>query len=91
MGGSVTNTGWSSSFWAFRLAKGGESAPMTSNILGVPVQTPGKWFHLAWKGGLKGTGNKQVSPERMELLAPALSTGATRILTSPAGQVRTGA
>ena len=52
---------------AVRLVKGGQSVPVTSKILGVPVQTLGNWVRLGEKGQLKGAGDKPVSPEQMEL------------------------
>ena len=41
--------------------------PVTSKILGVPVQTLGNWVRLSSKGQLKGAGDKPVSAEQMEL------------------------
>ena len=52
---------------AVRLVKGGQAAPVTSKILGVPVQTLGNWVRLSSKGQLKGAGDKPVSAEQMEL------------------------
>ena len=52
---------------AVRLVKGGQSVPVTSKILGVPVQTLGNWVRLSEKGQLKGAGDKPVSAEQMEL------------------------
>ena len=40
---------------------------MTAKILGIPKQTLENWVRLAHKGQLKGAGDKQVSPEQMEL------------------------
>jgi transposase-like protein len=47
--------------------KDGQAAPVTANILGVPVQTLGNWVCLNEKGQLKGAGDKPVSAEQMEL------------------------
>ena len=52
---------------AVRLVKGGQSVPVTSKILGVPVQTLGNWVRVGGQGQLKGAGDKPVSPEQMEL------------------------
>ena len=52
---------------AVRLVKGGQAAPVTAKILGVPSQTLGNWVRLSNKGQLKGTGDKPVSAEQMEL------------------------
>ena len=52
---------------AVRLVKGGQTAPVTAKILGVPVQTLGNWVRLSGKGQLKGAGDKPVSVEQMEL------------------------
>ena len=49
------------------LVKGGQSVPVTSKILGVPVQTLGNWVRVGGQGQLKGAGDKPVSPEQMEL------------------------
>ena len=37
---------------AVRLVKGGQAVPVTSKILGVPVQTLGNWVRLSGKGQL---------------------------------------
>ncbi len=52
---------------AVRLVKGGQAIAVTAKILDVPVQTLGNWVRLSAKGQLKGTGDKPVSPEQMEL------------------------
>ena len=52
---------------AVRLVKGGQAAPVTAKILGVPSQTLGNWVRLSNQGQLKGAGDKPVSPEQMEL------------------------
>jgi transposase-like protein len=52
---------------AVRLVKGGQAVPVTAKILGVPTQTLGNWVRLSIKGQLKGSGDKPVSPEQMEL------------------------
>jgi len=52
---------------AVRLVKGGQAAPVTAKILGVPSQPLGNWVRLSSKGQLKGVGDKPVSPEQMEL------------------------
>ena len=50
-----------------RLVKGGQVATVTAKILGIPKQTLENWVRLDGKGQLKGAGDKQVSPEQMEL------------------------
>ena len=52
---------------AVRLVKGGQTAPVTAKILGVPVQTLGNWMRLSDKGQLKGASDRPVSAEQMEL------------------------
>jgi len=52
---------------AVRLVKGGQAAAVTAKILGIPKQTLENWVRLHAKGQLKGTGDKPVSPEQMEL------------------------
>ena len=52
---------------AVRLVNGGQSASVTTKILGVPVQTLGNWVCLSGKGQLKGAGDKPLSAEQMEL------------------------
>lgn len=42
---------------AVRLVKGGQSAPVISKTLGVPVQTLGNWVRPGEKGELKGAGD----------------------------------
>ena len=52
---------------AVRLVKGGQAAAVTAKILGIPKQTLENWVRLHGNGQLKGTGDKPVSPEQMEL------------------------
>ena len=52
---------------AVRLVKGGQSVPVTANILGMPEQTLGNWVRLSNQGQLTGAGDKPVSVEQMEL------------------------
>ena len=52
---------------AVRLVKGGQAAPVTAKILGMPVQTLGNWVRLSEKGQLKGAGDRPVNAEQMEL------------------------
>lgn len=52
---------------AVRLVKGGQTAPVTAKILGVPVQTLGNWMRLGDKGQPKGASDRPVSAEQMEL------------------------
>jgi transposase len=52
---------------AVRLVLGGQAVPVTAKILGMPVQTLGKWVRLSEKGQLKGAGDKPVSAEQMKL------------------------
>ena len=50
---------------AVRLVKGGQTAPVTAKILGVPVQTLGNWMRLSDKGQLKGASDRPVSAEQI--------------------------
>jgi transposase-like protein len=52
---------------AVRLVKGGQVASVTAKILGIPKATLENWVRLNSKGQLKGSGDKPVSPEQMEL------------------------
>lgn len=52
---------------AVRLVKGGQAAAVTAKVLGMPKQTLENWVRLGDKGQLKGTGDKPVSAEQMEL------------------------
>ena len=52
---------------AVRLVKGGQAASVTAKILGIPKASLENWVRLSAKGGLKGSGDKPVNPEQMEL------------------------
>ena len=52
---------------AVRLVKGGQAVSVTAKILGIPKASLDNWVKLSAKGQLKGTGDKPVSPEQMEL------------------------
>lgn len=52
---------------AVRLVKGGQAAAVTAKVLGMPKQTLENWVRLSESGQLRGTNDKPVSPEQMEL------------------------
>jgi hypothetical protein len=52
---------------AVRLVKGGQAVTVTAKIPGIPKASLDNWVKLSAKGQLKGTGDKPVSPEQMEL------------------------
>lgn len=52
---------------AVRLVKGGQAVPVTTRILGVPMQTLGNSVRLSEKGQRNGAGDKPVSVEQMKL------------------------
>ncbi|ALT76987.1 transposase [Paucibacter sp. KCTC 42545] len=52
---------------AVRLVKGGQSAAVTAQILGIPKASLSNWVRLSEDGKLSGAGDKPVTPEQMEL------------------------
>jgi hypothetical protein len=52
---------------ALRLVEGGRSAPATTRILAVPIQTLGNWVRLSGNGELKGAGDKPVNAELLSV------------------------
>lgn len=52
---------------AVRLVRGGQVAPVTAKVLGIPKQTLENWVRLDSKGKLRGAGDKPVSAEQIEL------------------------
>jgi transposase-like protein len=52
---------------AVRLIKGGPAASVTAKVLGIPKASLENWVRLSAKGELKGTGDRPVNPEQMEL------------------------
>ena len=52
---------------AVRLVKSGQEASVTARVLGVPKQTLSNWVRRAERGELKGTADRPVSAEQMEL------------------------
>ncbi len=52
---------------AVRLVKAGQEASVTARVLGIPKASLGNWIRAAEKGELKGTGDRPVSAEQMEL------------------------
>ena len=52
---------------AVRLVKGGQDAPVTAKIQGIPKASLERWVRFSAKGELKGAGDKPVNSEQMEL------------------------
>ncbi len=52
---------------AVRLVNGGQAVPDAAKVLGMPVQTLGRWVRLSKGGKLIGADDKPVSAEQMEL------------------------
>jgi transposase len=52
---------------AVRLANGDQGTAATAKVLGILKQPVENWVRLSDKDQLKGTGDKPVSPEQIEL------------------------
>ena len=52
---------------ALRLVRSGQSVGAAAKVLGLPKATLSNWVRDEAKGGLKGAGDKVVTPEQMEI------------------------
>ncbi len=52
---------------AVRLVKAGQSVGMTAKVLGIPKASLSNWVRSSEQGQLGGAGDRQVTPEQMEL------------------------